>query len=47
MAITLKEKETAAVGIGAAAGCKICIDYHLPRAREAGASDEIEFIARR
>lgn len=39
MAITLKEKELAAVGIAVAAGCKPCTDFHVKKVREAGASD--------
>ena len=40
MAITVREKELAAVGISVASGCKPCTNYHLKSAREAGASDE-------
>jgi AhpD family alkylhydroperoxidase len=40
MAITVKEKELAAVGISVASGCKPCTDYHVKAVREAGASDE-------
>ena len=40
MAITVKEKELAAVGISVASGCKPCMNYHVKAVREAGASDE-------
>ena len=40
MAITVKEKELAAVGISVASGCKPCTNYHAKAVREAGASDE-------
>jgi AhpD family alkylhydroperoxidase len=40
MAITVKEKELAAVGISVASGCKPCTNYHVKAVREAGASDE-------
>lgn len=40
MAIRLKERELAAVGISVAAGCKPCTDHHVKQARTAGASDE-------
>lgn len=40
MALRLKEKELAAVGISVVAGCKPCTDYHVKAAREARASDE-------
>nr|WP_269808424.1 carboxymuconolactone decarboxylase family protein [Sinorhizobium alkalisoli] len=39
MAITLKEKELAALGISIAAGCKPCTDFHVKKVRESGASD--------
>ena len=39
MAITLKEKELAAVGMSVAAGCKPCTDFHVGAARKSGASD--------
>ena len=39
MAITLREKELAAVGISVATGCKPCTDFHVKKVREAGASD--------
>ena len=40
MAITVKERELAAVGISVASGCKPCTNYHVKAVREAGASDE-------
>ena len=40
MAITVKEKELAAVGISVASGRKPCTNYHVKAVREAGASDE-------
>ena len=40
MALRLKEKELAAVGISVVTGCKPCTDYHVKAAREARASDE-------
>ena len=40
MAITVKEKELAAVGISVASGCKPCTNYHVKEVRKAGASDE-------
>jgi AhpD family alkylhydroperoxidase len=39
MAITLKEKELAAVGMSIATGCKPCTDFHVKAARKSGASD--------
>ena len=39
MALRLKERELAAVGISVAAGCRPCTDYHLKAARKARASD--------
>ena len=40
MAITVKERELAAVAISVASGCKPCTNYHVKAVREAGASDE-------
>ncbi len=40
MALRLKEKELACVGISVVTGCKPCTDYHVKAAREARASDE-------
>ncbi len=40
MAITMKEKELAAVGIAVATGCQPCTDYHMKEARKAGAFDK-------
>ncbi len=40
MAITVKERELAAVGISVASGCKPCMNYHVKMVRKAGASDE-------
>lgn len=40
MALRLKEKELASVGISVVTGCKPCTDYHVKAAREARASDE-------
>ena len=43
MAITVKEKELVAVGISVASGCKPCTNFHVGKARGAGAPDrEIE-----
>jgi AhpD family alkylhydroperoxidase len=39
MALTIREKEIAAVGISVAAGCKPCTSYHQKAAAENGASD--------
>jgi AhpD family alkylhydroperoxidase len=40
VALRLKEKELAAVGISVVTGCKPCTDYHVKAAREARASDD-------
>lgn len=40
MALRLKERELAAVGVSVAAGCRPCLDYHLKAARKARASDK-------
>lgn len=40
MTVRLKERELAAVGISAAAGCKPCTVHHVAAARKARASDE-------
>lgn len=40
MVLTPKERELAAVGISAVAGCKPCVRHHLRAAREAQATDE-------
>lgn len=40
MAVSVKEKELAAVGVSVAAGCKPCTDYHVKAARKAGAVDD-------
>jgi AhpD family alkylhydroperoxidase len=40
MTITAREKETAAVGISVAAGCKPCTDHHVREAAKAGAGDD-------
>jgi AhpD family alkylhydroperoxidase len=39
MAISVKEKELAAVGMSVAIGCKPCTDFHVKAARKSGASD--------
>jgi AhpD family alkylhydroperoxidase len=39
MAISVKEKELAAVGMSVATGCKPCTDFHVKAARKSGASD--------
>ncbi len=40
MALTLKEKELAAVGISVAAGCRPCTNYHVREVRKAEATDQ-------
>jgi len=37
--LTLRDRELVALGAALAAGCIPCIEYHVPRAREAGLSD--------
>jgi len=41
MALDAKEKELANIGASVATGCKPCTDYHLKKARESGASDQV------
>jgi len=38
--LNLRDRELVALGAALAAGCAPCLDYHVPRAREAGLSDE-------
>ncbi len=38
--LTSKDRELVALGAAIAANCVPCIDYHVPKARAAGLSDE-------
>ena len=39
MQLDLAEKELVAIGASVGAGCRPCIDHHIPAAREAGVSE--------
>ena len=37
--LTLRDRELVALGAALAANCIPCVEYHMPKAREAGISD--------